>query len=382
MLGLFAHPDDELFCVGGTFAAEAAAGAVTKVVSLTEGERGQIRHADLATRQSLGAVRAIELQRSCEALGIDQHECLDYGDGQLRDLDQEVLVDAAVRVIREFKPDAIYSFDSTGAYGHSDHVVASEISIRAAAEAANPACHAGGLDPHRCGQLLHAVFPRNDRLLLDLLVDWLDTLPERFRGTDEFTSALLMFADGSSMLGYAADRLNVRWYPRGSYVIEQGRTERDLYLVLSGRVQVLREFEDGSTAEIGSAGVGQFIGEGAIATSEPRSAHCIAAENTTCFVLSPELSEPGYRSEVNGASDSSTRSAEQSSSELIANDVREFVPRKIEALAAHATQYAITPGLFPDSLMKALLGTELFVEVPVDFLTESVTSDTNVERDS
>lgn len=35
MLGLFAHPDDEVFCVGGTIARCAQAGASTSIVSLT-----------------------------------------------------------------------------------------------------------------------------------------------------------------------------------------------------------------------------------------------------------------------------------------------------------------------------------------------------------
>ena len=60
ILGLFAHPDDEVFCCGGTIARCAEAGAVTAVASLTHGESGQIRDAAAATRRSLGTVRVKE----------------------------------------------------------------------------------------------------------------------------------------------------------------------------------------------------------------------------------------------------------------------------------------------------------------------------------
>ncbi|MGH3237950.1 MAG: PIG-L deacetylase family protein, partial [Streptosporangiaceae bacterium] len=57
LLGLFAHPDDEVFCAGGMMARAAEAGAEVMVVSATRGERGQIRDATAATRRTLGAVR-------------------------------------------------------------------------------------------------------------------------------------------------------------------------------------------------------------------------------------------------------------------------------------------------------------------------------------
>ena len=43
LLGVFAHPDDEVFCAGGTMARAADAGAEVMIVSATRGEQGQIR---------------------------------------------------------------------------------------------------------------------------------------------------------------------------------------------------------------------------------------------------------------------------------------------------------------------------------------------------
>ena len=65
LLGVYAHPDDETFCAGNTLAKYATAGAEVMVVSMTQGEAGQIRDAYAATRRTLGEVRVAELCRAC-----------------------------------------------------------------------------------------------------------------------------------------------------------------------------------------------------------------------------------------------------------------------------------------------------------------------------
>src|SRR5690242_14232104 len=76
LLGVFAHPDDESFCAGGTFAKEIAHGAEVMVVSATRGEAGQIRSAGTATRRTLARVREQELYCACQRLGIQHARCL------------------------------------------------------------------------------------------------------------------------------------------------------------------------------------------------------------------------------------------------------------------------------------------------------------------
>jgi LmbE family N-acetylglucosaminyl deacetylase len=77
ILGVFAHPDDEVFVAGGTLAKYAARGAQAMVLSATRGQAGQIRDASAATRHTLGAVREQELRRACAILGVQQVGCLD-----------------------------------------------------------------------------------------------------------------------------------------------------------------------------------------------------------------------------------------------------------------------------------------------------------------
>src|SRR5260221_4903637 len=87
LLGVFAHPDDEVFCVGGTLAQWAAAGGETMILCATRGGAGQIQDARAATRSTLGSVREHELRTACAQLGVQHVECLDHCDGTLAEGD-------------------------------------------------------------------------------------------------------------------------------------------------------------------------------------------------------------------------------------------------------------------------------------------------------
>src|SRR5689334_11723682 len=108
ILGLFAHPDDEVFAAGGTLAKYAAESAEIMVISATRGQAGQIRDSRIATRRTLGAVREQELLLSSARLGVQHAICWDYGDGTLQALDPELLIRDAVATIRDFRPDIVF----------------------------------------------------------------------------------------------------------------------------------------------------------------------------------------------------------------------------------------------------------------------------------
>jgi hypothetical protein len=117
VLGVFAHPDDECFCAGGTLASYVAAGAETMVVSATRGEAGQIRDPQAATRRTLGQVRAGELALACRRLGVQHTVCLDYGDGRLKEVDQRVLTGEVAQIMRTFRPDVVLTFGEAAPMG-------------------------------------------------------------------------------------------------------------------------------------------------------------------------------------------------------------------------------------------------------------------------
>jgi hypothetical protein len=79
-----------------------------------------------------------------------------------------------------------------------------------------------------------------------------------------------------SVLGASAGRygvgapLTVRFYPGGTFIIEQGEPSGDLYLVLAGTVDIVEEDASGALNRVAVSGPGSFIGEDGIANGQPR----------------------------------------------------------------------------------------------------------------
>lgn len=354
LLGVFAHPDDEVFCVGGTMARCARSGARTAVVSLARGEAGEIRDASSATRRTLGSVREAELADAADALGVEEATCMDLGDGRLEDEPIEALAQAVSTAIHRFQPDVVVTFGPDGAFGHPDHVASCLATLAAVGAEGEPP------------RLLHARFPTEERLLVGLLVDWLTSEDQRFRGTAAFAHALKLFADGSSMLGFAADHLDVEWFPAGSYIIEQGEAADRLYCILSGSVEVVTEDERAGLNPRATLGAGCFVGEDGLATGGRRNSHVIAREDVTCLVLAPEPPSssagrgPGAAQGRREAHRRGRPAADGVSSVQFSVDVRRVLDRKVAALSAHRSQYALDANMLPRSLLEGLLGTEHF----------------------
>ena len=59
-------------------------------------------------------------------------------------------------------------------------------------------------------------------LLRDRLADWVVELSARFEGTKDFVRAMSVFSREATGLGFAADFVNLEWFPSGSYLVEQG----------------------------------------------------------------------------------------------------------------------------------------------------------------
>ena len=70
LVGVFAHPDDDVFTIGGTLALHAADVAPT-LVFCTSGEAGPIWVDGIATRDTLSGVREREQKEATTVLGVD-----------------------------------------------------------------------------------------------------------------------------------------------------------------------------------------------------------------------------------------------------------------------------------------------------------------------
>src|SRR5579859_7441321 len=131
-------------------------------------------------------------------------------------------------------------------------------------------------------------------------------------------------------------------------------------------MEIRREGEDGRVRVVDRSGPGEFIGEEAIATGQPRNAHVVALDDVTSLTfLAPEpvpLDGPPEQAQL-----LVTRSL-PSGDQLDARvntciDVSDFVGHKIRAAAAHRSQYPIDPTTFADPILREMFGVEYFIQV-------------------
>ena len=356
VLGVFAHPDDETLCAGGTLAKYASAGADVRVVCLTKWGAGQILDASAATRATLTAARVRELQAAGKHLGLTEIRCLDYADGELAHIDRQSLVELSSELLGELDPDVVITFGPDGFSGHPDHV--------AVGAAVTAACYerrsAGPI------RLFHCHRPESRMLLRDRLAEWVVKMTTRFKGTKDFVHAMSVFSREATALGYAADFVNVEWFPSGTYLIEQGSAATTMYLILSGHVEIRREDENGDVSLVNVLRAGQFVGEEGIATGSPRNAHVVAADDITTLTFSTAapiaVDEPGVQ--VGLLHTRSLPSGDRIDARVdTCIDVSDYVGHKIRATAAHRSQYPIDPSLFSRDILQEMFGVEYFTQV-------------------
>jgi len=79
---------------------------------------------------------------------------------------------------------------------------------------------------------------------------------EHFAGTLDFAYALLLLAEACGTMRHIRDHVQVRWYPPGSYVVEQGEAAAELFLILSGKAEVWQESNNGHREQLSRLGVG------------------------------------------------------------------------------------------------------------------------------
>jgi N-acetyl-1-D-myo-inositol-2-amino-2-deoxy-alpha-D-glucopyranoside deacetylase len=166
LLAVFAHPDDEAFTSGGSFAALRERGGDVTLICATRGEVGEIRVPELATQETLGQVREGELRRAMAIVGVEDVQILGYRDSGMigtpenddpRALVQapaQEVVDRIAAVIRELHPDVVITFGPDGFYGHPDHLMMYRTTTAAVLETGAASNH------WRVGALYYATMPR------------------------------------------------------------------------------------------------------------------------------------------------------------------------------------------------------------------------------
>ncbi|OOC03848.1 mycothiol conjugate amidase Mca [Amycolatopsis azurea] len=147
LMAVHAHPDDESSKGAATMAKYAAEGHEVMVVTCTGGEAGSVLNPAMDRPEVLAnmtEIRREEMARAAKILGVS-HTWLGFVDSGLPEGDPlppvpegsfaviplEESTGALVKVIREFRPHVIVTYDENGGYPHPDHIRTHEISVAA-----------------------------------------------------------------------------------------------------------------------------------------------------------------------------------------------------------------------------------------------------------
>ena len=155
LLAVHAHPDDESSKGAATMARYVAEGARVMVATCTGGERGDVLNpalkGDPELLRDMAEYRRHEMARAVAEHG-GEHTWLGFVDSGLPEGDPlpplpegcfalqplETAAEPLVRVVREFRPHVMTTYDENGGYPHPDHIMCHKISVEAFEAAADP----------------------------------------------------------------------------------------------------------------------------------------------------------------------------------------------------------------------------------------------------
>lgn len=162
--GIYAHPDDETFSGGGTYAKYAAAGVRCTLYCATDGDAGKTSGVNVSSREELGALRRKELDKARKILGIAAVDFPGHPDGGLLKENDDEITAEIVRHIRRERSDVIITFGPEGAPNtHPDHRVVSRAATAAFFLAGNDTVFAeqlkSGLTAHAPRRLYYVTWP-------------------------------------------------------------------------------------------------------------------------------------------------------------------------------------------------------------------------------
>jgi len=211
-----AHPDDAEFFAGGTLAKLAREGASVTLAIATDGRKGSFDYGS----DELARVRSQdEAQRAAAALGADPPILLGHSDLELDTLPPGQLREQFVRLIRQYRPDALFAHDPFARFEtHPDHRAVAWAASDAVTFAALPLMHPEhleqGLEPHF---VVEKYWFSDDASIFNRVIDTSATLDVKLAALAEHKSqmkflvedvlrqATLAGLDAASMLGEAVN---------------------------------------------------------------------------------------------------------------------------------------------------------------------------------
>ncbi|WP_122976396.1 mycothiol conjugate amidase Mca [Actinoplanes teichomyceticus] len=154
LMTVHAHPDDESSKGAATMAKYVAEGARVLVATCTGGERGSVLNPKMDRPEVLADITNIrrrEMDRAREILGVEQ-AWLGFVDSGLPEgdplpplpegcfglQDPQEAAKPLIKLIREFRPHVMTTYDENGGYPHPDHIMCHKVSVVAFDAAGDP----------------------------------------------------------------------------------------------------------------------------------------------------------------------------------------------------------------------------------------------------
>ena len=172
LMAVHAHPDDESSKGAAATARYVAEGCEVMVVSCTGGERGDILNPALQgspeVARDVTGLRRMEMAAAAEALGI-HHVWLGFVDSGLPEGDPlpplppgcfaltplHIAAEPLVRLMRQFRPHVVTTYDENGGYPHPDHIMCHKVTVEAFHAAGDPSRYPKAGEPWRPSKLYY-----------------------------------------------------------------------------------------------------------------------------------------------------------------------------------------------------------------------------------
>ncbi len=164
LTAIFAHPDDEVFSIGGTIARYASEGVQCDLYCATDGDAGRASGVVVRSREELAARRRAELDEGARILGFASVRFGGFPDGALAAADPDALIGEIVGHLRRWRPQVVVTFGPEGApNAHRDHRAISRAATAAFFAARVPTLYpdqiSSGLEPHTPARLFYLAWP-------------------------------------------------------------------------------------------------------------------------------------------------------------------------------------------------------------------------------
>ncbi|MDX6366763.1 MAG: mycothiol S-conjugate amidase [Nocardioidaceae bacterium] len=181
LMNVHAHPDDESSKGAASTAKYVAEGVDVHVVTCTGGERGSILNPSMDRPDvlaNMAQIRRQEMERAREILGVTQ-DWLGFVDSGWPEGDPKPPLPPGcfglvspeegaaplVRLIRQFRPHVITTYDENGGYPHPDHIMCHVVTMKAWETAGDPAAYPDAGEPWQPLKLYYQHTFHRDRIV-------------------------------------------------------------------------------------------------------------------------------------------------------------------------------------------------------------------------